>query len=144
MASGIIAFASCNSSGNSQNTSQADSVKVDSLANIKASQMQAQNDSAINALAKTKADSEILVHKEKMRNEHEGRRDRDQSEQGYNNQGNNNQGYNGQGNNQGYNNQPQPGSVNDRPGATNVNNGNGNNVANPKSVNDRPGATNTR
>ncbi|MBA3829823.1 MAG: hypothetical protein H0X33_12860 [Taibaiella sp.] len=64
---GMIALASCNSGGNQNTTTQA---QVDSMANVKAmelqTQMQAKNDSIVNALAKAKADSMELATRREM------------------------------------------------------------------------------
>lgn len=64
LAGGLLALASCNNGGQTAGMSQA---QVDSMVNVKVQemtvQMQAKNDSSINALAQAKADSMINAMK---------------------------------------------------------------------------------
>jgi uncharacterized membrane protein len=64
LAGGLMALASCNNGGQNAGMSQA---QVDSMVNVKVQemtvQMQAKNDSSINALAQAKADSMINAMK---------------------------------------------------------------------------------
>jgi len=64
LAGGLLALASCNNNAENANMSQA---QIDSMVNVKVAemtvQMQASNDSMINALAQVKADSMIAAMK---------------------------------------------------------------------------------
>ena len=131
---GLLTFAACNNNTN-QNASQAE---IDSMVNVKVAelqvQMQAKNDSIINALAQVKADSMVAamnggVHTSSASKGtskgHTGTTKPETNKPETNpNNVNNRPGASNQGSK----------NVNDRPGAAN------NNTGQPGSVNNRPGA----